>query len=322
MRMLQPLSRLSLAGSAVLMFSAVSEAAETRFVASSGSDANPCTLAAPCRTLGVGVQNTPAGGELVVLDSANYGASLAITRSITISADGVTATLPDPGNIVINSAGAVVTLRGLHLKGAGVSGTSGIRIDNAAAVHIENCTIESFRSRGILLTADDAELAISDSIVRNNTLSGLEVSASNASVTIDNSRFENNGSNGVTFVGTTQSTITRSIASGNSVNGITQNAGNMNVTWTTAAHNGTNGFLALSGGELTLESSVSRGNGVGLRVSGSGSRARVSRSVFTDNDTGIEITSGATVQTLENNMLLGNATNLSNAGTVTAPGPF
>jgi hypothetical protein len=141
-------------------------------------------------------------------------------------------------------------------------------------------------------------------------------------VAIDNSRFENNGSNGIMFVGNTQAAITRSISSGNRVNGITQNTGRMNVTSTTAAHNGTNGYLAISGGEMTLESAVARGNGAsGLRVADGSSRARVSRSVFTDNDIGISI-NGGNVQTFQNNILLGNGTNLSNSGTVTTPAPF
>jgi hypothetical protein len=307
---------------AALLLPLAAEAAVTRYVATNGNDSNNCRLNTPCRTLQRGVNRTPAGGELIVLNSGDYGNSLAINDSITISADGVTATLLDPGGITINNAGAVVVLRGLHLKGTGVSGVSGILVQNAAAAHIERSTIESFRSRGIYFTADNAQLFVTDSIVRNNSLSGLQVEASNARVAIDNSRFENNSSNGVMFVGATQSTITRSVTSGNSSNGITMNTGRMNVTSTTAAHNGTNGYLAISGGEMTLESSVARGNGAsGLRVADGNSRARVSRSVFTDNGIGVS-NNGGNVQTFENNILLGNTTNLSNSGTITTPAPF
>lgn len=307
---------------AALVLSAVADAAETRYVASNGTANDTCSRSTPCNTLQRAVNRTSPGGEVIVLDSGSYGNSLTINRSITISADGVTATLIDPGGITINRADAVVTLRGLHLKGAGASGVSGILVQNATAVHIEGCTIESFRSRGIYFTRENAQLFVTDSIVRNSGLSGLEVDASNVTVAIDNSRFENNGSNGIMFVGNTQAAITRSISSGNRVNGITQNTGRMNVTSTTAAHNGTNGYLAISGGEMTLESAVARGNGAsGLRVADGSSRARVSRSVFTDNDIGISI-NGGNVQTFQNNILLGNGTNLSNSGTVTTPAPF
>ena len=304
----------------VLPFAA--EAADTRYVASNGTANDACSRNMPCNTLQRAVNRTSPGGEVIVLDSGSYGNSLTINRSITISADGVTATLIDPGGITVNRADAVVTLRGLHLKGAGASGVSGILVQNAAAVHIEGCTIESFRARGIHFTRDDAQLFVTDSIVRNNGLSGLEVNASNVTVAIDNSRFENNGSNGVMFVGNTQAAITRSVSSGNSSNGITQNTGRMNVTSTTAAHNGTNGYLAISGGEMTLESAVARGNGgSGLRVADGSSRARVSRSVFTDNGIGVS-NNGGNVQTFQNNILLGNGTNLQNSGTITTPGPF
>ena len=204
-----------------------------------------------------------------------------------------------------------------------MSGVNGILVQNAAAVHIERCTIEGFRGRGIHFTRDSAQLFITDSIVRNNSLHGLQVDASNVATAIDNSRFENNGSNGVMFVGgNTQATLTRVVSSGNGNIGITQNAGRMNVSWTTAAHNASHGFIVISNGEMTLESSVARGNGVaGLRVADGSSRARVSRSVFTDNNIGISINAG-NVQTFQNNILLGNNTNLSNSGTVTTPAPF
>jgi hypothetical protein len=307
---------------AALVLPIAAQAAETRYVATNGVNNDDCSLNQPCRTLQRGVNRTPDGGELIVLNSGDYGASLTITRSITISADGVTATLTNPGGIAIGNPDSVVTLRGLHLKGAGVSGVSGILVQRATAVHIERCTIEGFNSRGIYFTRDNAQLFITDSVVRNNNLSGLQVDASNVTVTIDNSRFENNGSNGVMFVGNTQATITRSISSGNNINGITQNAGRMNITATTAAHNGANGYLAISNGEMTLEASVSRGNGgSGLRVADGSSRARVSRSVVTDNNVGIS-NNGGNVQTFQNNILLGNNTNLLNSGTVTTPAPF
>jgi hypothetical protein len=307
---------------AALVLPAIADAAETRYVASNGTANETCSRSMPCNTLQRAVNRTSAGGEVIVLDSGSYGNSLTVNRSITISADGVTATLIDPGGITINRADAVVTLRGLHLKGAGAGGVSGILVQNAASVHIEGCTIESFRSRGIHFTRDDAQLFVTDSIVRNNGLSGLEVDASNVTVAIDNSRFENNSSNGVMFVGNTQATITRSVSSGNGSNGITQNTGRINVTSTTAAHNGTNGYLTISGGEMTLESAVGRGNGAsGLRVADGSSRARVSRSVFTDNVIGVSNNNG-NVQTLQNNILLGNGTNLQNSGTITTPAPF
>ena len=301
---------------ALLMLSTGANAAEVRFVAADGDNSNACTRTAPCRTLQRGVNMTSNGGELIVLNSGDYGNSLTINRSITISADGVTATLVDPGNITIDGPDAVVVLRGLHLKGAGAPGVlAGILISAAAAVHIERCTIEGFNN-GVQLDGNETRLFVTDSIARNNNFTGLALAGNNQkTATIDNSRFENNGVNGVS-VSRGRASITRSVASGNGGVGISLGGDAVaNVTWTTAAHNGDYGFALLAvGGQMTLESSVARGNGRGLYVAAG--TARISRSVFTDNDIGIRVDSAGTLQRLQNNVLENNGTNLSNAGTV------
>jgi nitrous oxidase accessory protein NosD len=309
----------------LLLLSAASEAAETRYVASFGINNDDCSLSAPCRTLQRGVNRTPDGGKLVVLDSGDFGNSLTINRSITISAEGVTATLVDPGSIRIDDSDAVVVLRGLHLKGAGGPEViSGVFIAEAAAVHIERCTIERFASTGIRLFDNNATLFVTDSIVRNNGSAGLLAAGTaqaGRTLTVDNSRFENNGGDGVS-VDRGRATITRSVASGNGGSGVSLGVDAVaNVTWTTASHNGDYGFAPLAiGGQMTLESSVARNNSRGLYVAAG--TARISRSVFTDNDIGIRVDSAGTLQRLQNNVLENNGTDLSNAGTVQATLPF
>jgi hypothetical protein len=299
----------------LLMLATAAKAAEVRYVATNGSNSNDCTLSAPCRTLQRGVNMTPAGGELIVLNSGDYGNSLAISRSITISADGVAATLVDPGNITIDDVDAVVVLRGLHLKGAGAPGIlAGILVSAAAAVHIERCTIERFNN-GIQVGGNDTKLFVTDTIARNNDSAGLVLAGNNQkTLTVDNSRFENNGGDGVS-ISRAQGAISSSVASGNGSAGFSLGAdASVNVTWTTASHNGDYGFaVRASSGQMTLESSVARYNGTGLYVGG---LARISRSVFTDNDIGIRNDSAGTLQRLQNNVLENNGTNLSNAGTV------
>jgi hypothetical protein len=59
--------------------------AQRTFVSGLGSDGNPCTRAAPCRTLTTALAQTNAGGELIVLDSAGYGA-FAIGKSVSVIA--------------------------------------------------------------------------------------------------------------------------------------------------------------------------------------------------------------------------------------------
>jgi len=58
------------------------------FVSGVGSDANPCSRTAPCRTFQQAHNVVSAGGEVVVLDPAGYG-QVTITKSVNIIGDGV-----------------------------------------------------------------------------------------------------------------------------------------------------------------------------------------------------------------------------------------
>src|SRR5215472_3492369 len=122
------------------------------FVSGSGSDANPCSLAAPCRSFQQAHNTVAAGGEVVALDAAGYG-SVAITKALTITAIGIEASITSnagtPFGITIN-AGALdaVTLRGLTLFSGFTSG-DGIDIGSAKSVTIQDCSISGFPGNGI-----------------------------------------------------------------------------------------------------------------------------------------------------------------------------
>src|SRR5512132_2933185 len=55
------------------------------FVASNGADTHPCSLVSPCRSFGTAIAAVAAGGEVIVLDSAGYGA-VTITQSVSLIA--------------------------------------------------------------------------------------------------------------------------------------------------------------------------------------------------------------------------------------------
>jgi hypothetical protein len=280
-----------------------------RFVASYGNDANPCTRTQPCRTLQRGVDATPVGSELQVLDTGSYGPTVNITKSITISAEGVTATLFNPtatAAFTINIVSANIVLGGLTLSGGG-EGLRGIEITEAAVLHIERCEIERFAIQGILLNFADTKLFIKDTVVRANGTDGLLINGNGtaARVSVENSRFENNGEDGMDIDGV-ESNVTRSVTSGNAGDGIEQSAGRMNVSWTTSAQNGS-GYNVGFGGQMTLEYVVGRSNtSAGLNVSG-GASSRISNSVFTHNGVGIQ--NGGVTETRLNNTVTENATN-------------
>jgi hypothetical protein len=293
------------------------QAHEVRFIASYGDNANLCTRSAPCLTLQRGINITPAGGELIILDSGDYGSNGTIGKSITISASGASATIGN--SITIDNADATVVLRGLRLNGASATGTNGINSIAASAVYIENCEVQNFLGNGIFFdtrsnpSEANPKLFVLDSVIHNNGEAGLHFATdAGGTLTIDNSRFEHNGNHGVAMVDI-EATITRAIMSGNNGHGIVQLGASANITWTTAANNGGTGY-SLGSGQMTVEQSVARGNSNGL--SATNSTATVSNSVLTNNIVGLSIQGGnATILTRGNNVVSGNTTDVS--GTLT-----
>jgi hypothetical protein len=293
---------------------AAQAADNTRYVSITGDNANACTLAAPCRTLQYGINQTPEGGELRILDSGDYGDTATIRKSLTISGNGNTVYLGSP--ITINRRAALVALRELVLNGEPAM-IIGINIVAATAVHIERCTIHGFQD-GIRVTAPAVEVFVLDSISRDNSSSGLSFFTEGESrLTVDNSRFENNHS-GVS-VHSGRATITRSTASGNNGSGITASVtASVSVMSTMVVQNLLFGFFVDQGGAtLTVESSLVHGNGTGLIVGG-GASARVSHSTFTNNTAVGILNHSGTIETRRNNTVRGNGTNVD--GTLTPIG--
>src|SRR6266545_2531661 len=82
------------------------------YVSGLGDDSGPCSETAPCRTFQTAVGLTLPGGEIFVLDSANYG-PVTIDKALTIMSEGgVAGILATKGAGIKVYAGAsdVVTL--------------------------------------------------------------------------------------------------------------------------------------------------------------------------------------------------------------------
>ena len=304
---------LAVAAAVTAACSAVQAADEVRYISTTGSNANPCTLARPCRSLQRAIGVTPAGGDIHILDSGFYGNNATIRKSLTISSNGNTVFLG--ASIIIDQADAVVALRGLTLDGRGTI-FDGIRISAAAAVHIERCTIQAFASNGIEVSATGAQAFIVDTRSRDNKGHGALVEGS-PRVTVDTSHFENNGFTGMRVLGGNV-TINSSTASGNAVSGVEVIDAATTIISTVAAQNGLAarnggaGFVAAQGSSMTVESSVAHGNHTsGVLVNGQGV-ARISNSIFTGNEFGIR-NLGGTLETRGNNSVRGNTTNVSGA---------
>src|ERR1051326_2838095 len=184
---------------AIAAFSATPAAAQLRtFVAAQGSDSNPCTFAAPCRTLFRSHDVMPANGEIDVLDPAGYGA-ITITKSISIQGHGFSGvTQADSSGIAIwvkagNSG--VVHLRGLIIDGAG-TGLRGIQLDSGASLDVSDSVVHHFAADGInIAPAATASFSISGTIASDNGAAGISVrpgSGGSASGQIDKSSTNNN----------------------------------------------------------------------------------------------------------------------------------
>ena len=220
---------------ALALSAAPADAQATRtWVSGVGDDFNPCSRTAPCKTFAGAISNTFINGEINCLDSGAFGA-VTITKSITIDCHEHFAGVLAGGinGIVINIAVNVndplrtVRLRNLNINGAGASGTvgtrtgiNGIRIDSALAVYVEDMMVTSFTQRGLLDQRTAAgKLYVKNSTFRDNGASGLVVSPSAGTATIDvvieGSQFIGNAVAGIAVNNGPRASVKRSVISGN-----------------------------------------------------------------------------------------------------------
>ena len=173
---------LAAVGLSVALFcaGAAHAASQRTFVSGAGSDSNPCSLSAPCRSFAGALVNTLPGGEIYVLDTAGYGA-VTINQSVSIinqtSTAGVTATVGAAITIAAGLSDKVV-LRGLTIAG---SAQNGVLFNTGGSLSVEDCSISGFIGDGILFiafnTTSSAELHVSNTRVANNLNSGITVLA-------------------------------------------------------------------------------------------------------------------------------------------------
>jgi len=267
-----------------------------RFVASTGSDANDCLRTTPCRSINRGVQSAPSGAELIILDTAGYGPTVTVNKSITITApSGVAATIATPSGVSITITAGDVVLRGLVLIGQG-TGTDGIAFQAGSSLSVENCTINGFTNAGINASSPGAALFVKDTTIRNGGLDGIFVAG--LSATIDNCRLERNGTNndgfGIYALANSRVTVSDTVAANNGQGFVVEDSAELNAENCVAANNTTNGFRSAGAGTPIM---------------------RVSNSAATNNGTGFRQTTG-TFESRGNNTVRGNATNT--VGTITA----
>jgi hypothetical protein len=155
MRTAIPLALLATAF-ACSLFAAPAQAQRDRvFVASYGSDSNPCTFGSPCKTFQNAVSVVAAGGEVTAIDSAGFGPVL-IQKAVTITSPngveaGIAAAAGEAAVFIEAGASDIVVLNGLTLDGAGTAAI-GIRFESGAELEIINCTVRNYTASGITVS--------------------------------------------------------------------------------------------------------------------------------------------------------------------------
>jgi hypothetical protein len=280
---------------ALLAAFAPAHALDRTAVSVKGSDANNCAVVTPCRTIAYAITQTTPGGEVVVLDSAGYGA-FTVDRALTVQAApgvyaGVTAA---SGNAIQINAGAsdTIVLRGLVVNGLGTASAGIAFIGGGAELHVENCVVAGFQNWAIL---SYFPIRIQDTTLRDSG-TGVHVDNAGAPVnaTLDRVRLQNNATNGVLSWRNAVVTVRDSFAA---LNGI--------------------GFAARAGGVLNVERGTASGNGTGVAaaVAGQAGTVRLGQSMVVDNTTGVAVGTGL-VETWGDNAIRGNGTDLSGALTL------
>jgi hypothetical protein len=200
---------------AALFVSMSANALFRAYVASDGSDANPCTLVAPCRLLPAALTAVDAGGEIWMLDSANYNtATVTIGKSVSILAvPGAVGSVVAAGGpaISITAAGLAVALRNLAivpLPGGG--GSHGVNMTGVSALTIEHSLIANLPSNGVFVLGTGS-VKIADTIIRGNSTYAV-VLQNGATGTISRTQMLGNGYGGLVANSVTATTTIASVS--------------------------------------------------------------------------------------------------------------
>jgi hypothetical protein len=268
------------------------------FVASYGSDSNPCTFGSPCKTFQQAVNVVAQGGEVTAIDSAGFG-TITISHAVTItSPNGVEAGIAAPASgaaaITINAGSSdAVSLSGLTLDGDNVASTTGIQFNSGGSLNIRNSVIRNFGGFGIFFQPNaPGTLSVSNTLVADNGSAGIVILPSgpgNVAGVLDHVEMENN-------------------LYGLFVQNQTSQPINVTVSDSVSASN-QSGIVSNAPGEpatiMVRNSTIANNTGYGLLAQDSGATVWVTRSTITGNGNGWGA-AGGTVTSYGDNNIVGN----------------
>jgi hypothetical protein len=276
------------------------------YLSTAGSDANPCTVSQPCRLLPAALNAIVDGGEVWMLDSANYNSGpVNLTKSVSIlstpGAVGSVVALNGPA-FNLNTAGISVSLKNLVIVPFPASGgTDGIVVTDAASLTIQDTVIANMPGTGIIAFAP-IRIKLVDSVVRGN-YNGVHLQGG-ASVDIANSKIIGNFNIGVKVEGygytgspsLSTAAITDSIVSANgiglyAISTLSGYIARITAIRTSLSHNN-HAFICQSGNSGTATctlgySMVNESMSVGLYQTGTSTFRSMSNNILVDNYTPI-----------------------------------
>jgi hypothetical protein len=217
-------SRTCLALVSLLLGSPLAHAQAFRaYVASYGSDANPCTIGAPCRLLPAAINAVVSDGEVWMLDSANFNAgTVSVTKSVSIMAVpgevGSIVAFNGGAAIVMSTPGITVNLRNVVItNNAANPGTDGIVIA-AGTLNVEDSLISNLQGAGIKASGTSTFVNITGTVLRNILTFGYAILAtSGPTVNVSKSQLLNTA--GIRAQGDVASTTTSIVFADSEISG-------------------------------------------------------------------------------------------------------
>jgi hypothetical protein len=283
------------------------------YLSITGNDANPCTVGAPCRLLPAALNAVTSGGEIWMLDSANYNTGpVAIAKSVTILAiPGEVGSLVALGGpaVTIATAGVKVAFRNLNfVPFPGGAGTGGIVMTAGASLSVESSLFAGLDGEAIDVNGFIV-VRVVDTMIRDGAAHGIHLRGG-STADIVNTRLLRNRK--------TASNVFALWVDG-SVNGTGSTAF---VTDCVFSSNGFNVVaftpdLATGSARIIVTRTVSSNSQYGIlaeAASGGIASALVASSTVVDNGTGMAQIGTATFRSFGNNNVGGNGSDT--AGTI------
>jgi parallel beta helix pectate lyase-like protein len=273
------------------------------YVAFNGSDANPCTRLAACKTITHALTIVADEGAVVIVGSGIYD-TFTITKAVSVEAEpGVVALIPlttGAIGVTINAdATDTVAVKGLSFRAPGAANATGIQANTGGSIVLENCDSRDVHF-GAVLNSTTAAFKVQGGVYEA-TDTGLFIRAGTNNVSIDGVKIYGTSSNAAVDAVGQKITITHSVLAGSGTGGFAP------------------GVWVKGSQTVVLENNVISGYGPGVQVgAGLGGTATVflSNNTITNNSTGIVVGSPSfpgKAFTRGNNTFAANGTDVSGA---------